>query len=309
MRGPGIFIQSYDCEGRWGVADHLSPALRAQMTGRGLNGIYSRLAAILDRHKTPGTFAFVGGFMCDAALLERHVAALDRVHSSCPGYLDSFFHDRTRGDLEGWLGADCLANVRTAQCSHEIGSHGFSHVPWNWPGFSSAIAALELTEIRAIASSLGLTISTFVFPRNGRGHLEQLARHQIGGYRDSIMWQTRGARLAREFNIWEQAQNRCAPTSPCAIPGGQFMNVRFGARKLVPSRITIARWRHIIESTCESGKIAHLWCHPENFLAAPDGLDVLDEILSLVARRRDEGRLNVMTQAAYCADTVRVTDQ
>ena len=79
------------------------------------------------------------------------------------------------------------------------------------------------------------------------------------------------------------------------------MNVRFGGRKLVPGRITIARWRHIIESACASGKVAHLWCHPENFLAAPDALDVLDEILSLVARRRDEGRLRVMTQAAYCA--------
>ena len=297
----GTFIQSYDCEGRWGVADHLSPSLRAQMRGESLEIVYARLAAILNRHRMPGTFAFVGAFLCEPHLLGWHIATLRALHAHCPGYLDSFFVDFERNDLDGWNGAGCLAKVRAGSSVHEIATHGFSHIPWDWPGFSEAMAMLELEAVRSISRAMGIDVKTVVFPRNAIAYLAQLKTHHFAGYRRSEMWRSKIARMVRELNLWEAADTDARVDIPVAIPGGQFMNVRFGVRRFIPAKITIARWRHIIDDACRHGGVAHLWCHPENFLGAPDGFNTLNEILLYVAKRRDEGRIGVVTQAEYCA--------
>jgi len=296
----GIFVQSYDCEGRWGVADRLTEALRDQITGPELEAAYSQLADILDKHSLQATFAFVGAFMIDEPTLVSYLPLLRSLDSRCPGYLNSFLADAEKGKLSDWLGSNCLTKLRSTRMRHEFATHGFTHIPWDWPGFSRDVAVSEIRAIREIAATLGIPMRTFVFPRNAVSHLSAWEGGNFIGYRRSVMWRSRAARLLHEFHLWENADRNTNIARLIAIPGGQFMNIRFGARRLVPTAVTIARWRHIVDSACRSGGVAHLWCHPENFVEAPDGIDVLHEILAHVERRRVEGRLIVMTQEAYC---------
>lgn len=45
----GSFILSFDCEGKWGMADQLEPYLQTSLTDRALASAYDTLVALLAR--------------------------------------------------------------------------------------------------------------------------------------------------------------------------------------------------------------------------------------------------------------------
>ena len=71
------FILSLDCEGKWGVADHLTPANHAQLTDAKLREAYRSILDLLDRYAIPATFAYVGCFSLSAVELAQRRAAQD----------------------------------------------------------------------------------------------------------------------------------------------------------------------------------------------------------------------------------------
>lgn len=56
------FILSLDCEGKWGGADHLTPADHAGLSDQRLRQAYSDNLALLDEFDLPATSAFFGCF-------------------------------------------------------------------------------------------------------------------------------------------------------------------------------------------------------------------------------------------------------
>ena len=87
-----------------------------------------------------------------------------------------------------------------------------------------------------------------------------------------------------EFNIFSRAQQHCSPGDsgqPVRIPGGIFLNWRWGGRKVVPINVTLKRWSYIIADAIQNGGIVHLWSHPHNFIDG-DQMDILlDKVLEL----------------------------
>lgn len=300
-----IFIMSLDCEGLWGLADHVTDQLRPQFTNDRLSKGYRCLIDLLDKHRVKATFAFVGAF----TLTEDEFQASHRWFRGLSGpakkWVQTFETDADRRNFEGWLVPQALEVVRAASV-HEIASHGFTHLPLDEASISLEEFSHEMEGVRLWADWKGLgDVATFIFPRNIVGFPHQLPRFGFLGYRcgsgqypGSL---ARVRRLVREFNLWETAQDPVPEESPVGIPSGFFLNWRVGLCRYLPVAVTLARWRSILKDAIENGRVVHLWTHPHNFLTASHQFELLDSILREVNKCVDAGELVNMTQQEYCS--------
>jgi len=296
------FILSLDCEGKWGMADHITPYHDHHLTADKLRGAYLALTALFARYEVPATFAFVMAFILSGAEQEV-VDDLFPDHPAGRAWLASFRSAQARGDLGGWTLPEALDIVRD-DGRNEIASHGFSHLPLD-EDTPRDLAEREFAACDRVARMRGLALDTLVFPRNQVGHVDLLAEHGVLGYRERL---ARGhdkirkaAALASELNVFERPQPDAVPSRDraMAIPSGHFFNWRVGARRMVPRWTTAMRWRAMLEAA-GTGDVVHLWLHPHNIITGPETLPLLERVLRDVARLRDAGRLEIATQATYC---------
>lgn len=290
------FILSLDCEGKWGVADHLTRFEHACLSNERLRDAYRDLLDLLDEFTVPATFAFVGLFAESEQSFRRLMPVIKDLAARAPDYLQPALADIDQGSGQGWHGNQLVEAVSNSKTSHEIGLHGVTHVPWTSRERNFFISELNL--LRELSPSMA-GARTFVFPRNQVAHVDLLPSAQIEGYRTARPHKSRALSLLSEFNLWNQAE-RDPPTvsKPVQIPAGFFVNWRQGARRLVPKHVSTARVRALL-ARAEAGRVVHLWLHPENIASAPETLTLLRSMLEVVARSRDAGRCLPMTQLDY----------
>lgn len=292
-----IFILSLDCEGKWGVADHLTAAHRRDLAGERLSAAYHSVLRALDEHDVAATFAFVGAFTQSQAGFAVIRPQIKKLAGLAPAYLKPALQDIDDTAGDGWHGGDLVDAVLDSRIPHEIALHGTTHVPWTQVDADFARAELQLAgELRGpIRGS-----RTFVYPRNLVGHVELLDQHGFAGYRRAAPARSRTASLMSEFDL------RVAPDRPRSssglkeIPAGYFLNWCHGLRRLVPPAVTIARARRLLETAERGGGVVHYWLHPENIASAPSTLESLQALLREVSKRRDSGHCQVLTQLGYC---------
>lgn len=282
----GKFILSLDCEGKWGVADALTQEHHRKLTDDSLRDTYSKIARLLAEHDVRATWAFTGFFLLDR---ERQLQLpRDEIGRRLP-YARFALQDLVAGSREGWSAPWALDEIGE---EHEIASHGVTHTPWN--NFSEDDARFEMSLLPPPSGS------TFIFPRNQVAHLTVLREFGIRGYRMATRLRPRTVSLARELNVFANAEVIPAPAGLQPIPAGYFINWRSGLRKLIPPQITRARARHILEDAAREGKVAHFWTHPENIATAPATLANLTAVIGEVSRLRDAGKIEILTQQDFC---------
>jgi hypothetical protein len=294
---PARFILSLDCEGKWGVADHLSARHRRDLSDQRLREAYRSIVAVLDEFGIPATFAFVGAFTQSRSDFAKLRPAIEELGRSAPGYLGPALADldRTRG--EGWHGDHFVELVGEARAGHEIALHGVTHVPWT--DLDAAAAAAELSLLQQLEGPIRSS-KTFVYPRNLVAHTDLLASHGFEGYH-MARERSRAVSLLSEFNLFEAPERAVAPAKGIVrIPAGFFLNWRSGARRLVPPTVTGARARRLLQRAAANDGVVHYWLHPENIASAPSTLRLLKMLVGEVARARDAGHCEAMTQLSYC---------
>jgi peptidoglycan/xylan/chitin deacetylase (PgdA/CDA1 family) len=301
------FIVSLDCEGKWGMADALKPYHHRFLVDRALAEVYDRLVALFARYDLPATFAYVMAFTLTPEQRREFAALSDRGESGDDPWLRHFWADQEAGRTQGWFQPHALDAVKE-DGRHEIACHSFCHRPMGEESLSPELAATELAAAARVASMKSADPRTFIFPRNEVGHLPLLRDAGYIGYRERL---SRGAgaaarllRLTEEFNIWPRRQPAAPPRDDgmVAIPPGYFLNWRFGSRRRVPRAVTIARWKSLLDRTARHGGVAHLWLHPHNLVTGPETALSLEAVLAHAARLREQGRLKVQTQRAYCEE-------
>ncbi|BBG04097.1 MULTISPECIES: polysaccharide deacetylase family protein [Pseudonocardia] len=290
------FILSLDCEGRWGVADQLESEHARALTDQALRRAYSEVLSALDRFAVPATFAFVAAFTLSPQRLQAARPELRRAAARVQGYVEHAV-DASAG--EGWAGDWALEAVRTAHVTHELALHGATHVPWDRPGFTAAAARAEMQLAFDLAPELARDARTFIYPRNRVEHRTVLSEFGLVGARDDRGRRSRVRSLAEEF-LPARPEADLPLAEPIRIPAGHFLNWRCGRRRVIPPVITRERIRRSVAAAERTGATVHLWTHPENFASGPGTLDVLRGILEDVARARDAGRCEVLTQVDYC---------
>ena len=291
------FILSLDCEGKWGVADHLDRNIHATLTDQNLRWAYDKIIALLDEYAVPATFAFVGCFAEAKSALEARIDWLRSFEAHAPEYIRPALHDMSEGSGQGWHGDWAVDAVGGASVDHEIALHGVTHVPWT--RLERSAAEDEMGFLREMDSPVRNS-QTFIFPRNEVAHRDALATSGIKGYRKAPRQRSRLASLASEFNVFSAPETDAEREKELvAIPAGYFVNWRSGARRVVPIDLSVARARQMLNKAQESGGVVHYWLHPENIASAPVTLQLLRDIVAEAAQRRDAGRCVLMTQLEY----------
>lgn len=299
---PGTFIVSLDCEGKWGMADHLTAWHHAHLNRAELDAAYRQLLELFRRYRIPASFAFVMAFV----LSEREQAEIADHFVDVPiegaNWLAAFRAAQATGDLSGWSHPELLDLVR-AEPMHEIACHGFTHLPLAEELVPRAEAARELAACQEAARIKGLTLETFVYPRNLKGWPQVLAEAGLKGFRARPARRGKLGLLAAELNPFDRAQGPCSGEAGLTvIPSGEMLNWQSGPRKAIPRAASRLRWKSRLEYAARTGAVAHIWLHPHNLIGAPGTAERLEDVLAMAAALRDAGRLVVKTQAQYCAE-------
>jgi peptidoglycan/xylan/chitin deacetylase (PgdA/CDA1 family) len=282
----GTFILSLDCEGKWGVADHLSARWQRDLSEERLKQAYRAIAALLARSGIAATFAFTELFLRSRD--ELLALPVDEIAERLP-FTRSAFQDLRHGSSEGWTGEWAREAIGP---HHEIACHGVTHTPWTQMTPEQARYELSLVPIERGR--------TFIHPRNAIAHLGLLEEAGFVGYRLARPRSSRAASLASELNPFAAAEQPPAPARLQPIPAGYFINWLSGARRLVPPWLTRRRARHVLEEAARTGGVAHFWTHPENVAAAPGTLRNLEAVIEEAAALRKAGRIEIVTQIDYC---------
>lgn len=279
----GKFILSLDCEGKWGIADHLKPEDDVLLSEDRLRSAYRGIFELLDRMEIPATFAVVGLFqLAPDALL---ALPQDEIAARLPYTAEAMRRIKAH-EFDGWNGewlSDMMENV------HELASHGITHTPFSQMSAEDVAFEFSLTQVDPG--------QTFIFPRNNVAHLDTLESLGFAGYREAKASNSLG-RLLGEFNILDKSEAALARPAQGIIPivAGHFVNWKSGARKAVPVAVTRRRAGHMLDDAAKTGGVVHFWTHPENIASAPATLDVLQAILEEVSIRRARGEIIVETQ-------------
>lgn len=292
-----IFVLSLDCEGKWGAADHLTAAHRRHLGDEHLTAAYNSVLSALDEYEVAATFAFVGAFTQSRSGFAAIRPQLEALSMSAPAYLGPALRDIDERGGDGWHGNHLVDAVLDARSGHEIALHGTTHVPWTAVDGDFARAELSLA---AKLQGPVRDSRTFVYPRNLVSHVGVLAEHGFAGYRQARPRRSRLASLLSEFDLAARPDPAISSEGIVEIPAGYFLNWRHGLRTIVPPQVTIARARRLLNAAEREGGVVHYWLHPENIASAPSTVTLLRALLREVARRRDSGHCQVLTQVGYC---------
>ncbi len=299
-----VLIISFDCEGKWGIADNITEHYHHLLSDKNLNLAYQRLIDILDKHGLKATFAFVGAFIMSSDEYYENRDWFRDTTINGKNWLAHFRKDIAKNTFDGWLNPVPFEIVKSRQ-QHEIASHGFSHLPLSVNLISEKVFHQEMTSVAKLSELKGTAFNTFIFPRNLIGYSNLLQEYHFIGYRDDLYLKRKRLKRVRyildELNIKQTSQTHgLLEGDMVKIPPGFFLNWRAHIRRSIPFSITVRRWKHIIEKAIENNEVVHVTSHPQDFLDGDDQYRLFDEILDFVSSKHKNGEILNLTQYEYC---------
>ena len=301
------FILSFDCEGKWGMADDPAMATNNPIGYNSLVKAYAGIFEILERYEVPATFALVGLF---AGGYEEYVESKNQLFESKPhkNWLQIPEQSFSAGITDGWFYPELVERIRS-KGMHEIASHSYSHLPMHNEGVTEKSFATELELVKQWKDANSIELSTFIYPRNQIQFKDALNDFEYLGYRQcdtqNTAYATRLKILQDECNIQKKSDMHSIFANPIAIPSGTFLNWRHGPRRAIPKSITMRRWTNVLKHAVSTSGVAHLWMHPHNLITAKGQVEFFEDAISRVAEFRNSGLIEVKTQSDYCKEIVQ----
>lgn len=300
----GKLIVSFDCEGKWGIADRPQHRLD-EITGPRLRNAYSQILGVLKRYEVKATFGIVAALCLDRNMLK------DRLHATAPllfcgqDWLGPVRQSAQTGNYDGWSHPE-LAGMIMEAGGHELCSHGGFHLPYDPARTPETAIDADVAVVLDVQEQLHAQFCNFIYPRNVIGYQDKLVKAGFKGYRDIDPREMIGGaigklqRVAHEYmsGDLDDMQSICG-TDPdiglVPLSSGKFFNARIGIRKLVPNAMTVHRIGKFIEHAAHNNLIAHFYSHPHNFISDPAMLHKLNLIMGIASTYRDKGLIDVIT--------------
>ena len=301
----GSVVISIDAELGWGLHDLDTPS-KARIEGARAG--WKHLVAALEDFDVPATWAIVGHLFLDDC---------DGRHDTHPAPEGWFARERgswrARPDLR--FGPDLIERVADATPDHEIGCHSFSHVLFDDPRTTTALARAEIEASITAARAHGVSFDSFVFPRNGVGHRAVLVEYDFSCYRGvAPTGRFAGVPLARPLGKFARATvtpphlvtPRVDEFGLVDVPASLFLFGFEGRGRTVVESVwddpVLREARRGIDAATRKEGVFHLWLHPNDLT---DERDVrrLRTILEYLDERREETSLSVETMGEVAART------
>lgn len=315
----GTMVLSLDLELSWGRFDKIPVEVLGAESLAERQQI-KRFLALLDQYEIPATWAVVGHLMLDGCVRDDagHAHTETLPHARYSWYPRDWYSCDPCTNVSvapGWYGPDILEWIRAARVHHEIGSHSFAHIIFGDPECSVSMAEADIEAAVEAAACKGITLNSFVFPRNRVGHLETLRRLGLSAYRGEgapVVGKGYGLVL-KPVNFLRQVL--ALPMEPVRpeevlpglwnIPGNHFFMPRKGIRKILPRAGQALRAKRSIDEVVRTGQLYHMWFHPFDLLTDSDAMfSGLETVFAHARQLREKGLLDVLTMEDYarCLD-------
>ena len=271
MTQPTVVI-SLDLELAWGTFDlYLNDDLLKMSQWTHDVGV-PNLLDHLTRNGISATWAVVGAMMHDSLPDISGLPEVTYRHFSKPwfSYVPRTGDESTHPE---WFGASLVQKIRKAKPEQEIGFHAFSHVPFGYPGMTQERAIAEYNLCARTARALGISTTSFVFPRNLVAYLKDLQDAGFACFRDVDELPVGFANPKLKF-LWMVLADFLGLSPPVvepslkeglvSIPGSLMIRYEAGWRKYIPDAVRLRRLRKGLERVRRKGGVFHVWFHPEN---------------------------------------------
>ena len=265
-------------------------------------GVVESLLKLVERYDIPATWAVVGH------LFLGHGEGRDWISKEMPqfkeGWIDWDFYCQTIQNSLLYCAPDIITRILASSATQEVGLHSFSHIPFSL--CSEEVAKLEVKLGLDLARKWDIIPRSFVFPGNYVGHVPILADHGIEIYRgeDAGHYKENATLLIRKAS-GAIDKIMAPPVLPMwrggiwEIPGSmEFCDPQLPLSVLFRAKIGLER-------AMRTNKVFHVWLHPWSLLLYDDLVKDLETFLALVAQKRDQGKLKVMTMKSLAHEAAK----
>lgn len=301
MINSGTFVLSLDCEGKWGVADHLT-GKSSLINSSSLSDAYSFINNELNDKRIKSTMAFTSLFTVSEKVIKSHADSIREMSALGHSWYDPIIAMIDNEDFDGWIGNSYFNDV--LKYGHDIAWHGFTHHILS-DDVNDEVAKYEIESGIAISKDHGIDVKSIIFPRNVIGKKEILSSYGFNYYRGyqhqkSIISGNRFLRVIDEFNILKKSQDNTYindSSGMVELPSGYFLNWPSGYRNIVPRVFTVKRWQSMLDDAAKNNKQVHMWFHPHNLITAPRMRETFTKLLDMVSSYVKSGAIQVKTMS------------
>ncbi len=295
-RENGIVTLSFDCEGRWGMADR-HHAWLSELTTNNLTEVYEYILDTLEKYNIAATFAFVGALTeTKEDFLNRSLPVLTGTNHQkwVKPILNSITTD------EGWFIPEVFELVKK-NSMHECASHGYTHIPFTYLDSKEFITEMNL--IKQWSVDKEIKCKTLIYPRNEVNYSENIKDYGIELYRSPPKL-SKIKKVPKFINSFFDELNLLKNSEELdkhggAIPGGVFINWKYGPRKVIPNMISNLKYKNILSNAVKNNNIAHFWTHPHNFITAPESKKIFEQLCQQILKKVDSNQIEVRRQEDF----------
>lgn len=306
MLNRGIFTVSIDTELAWGTFDH-GGHIRFKQVYKRYRALVRRILDLFEKYAVSATWALVGHLFLEKCDKSNGIAHPQIVRPQYRWFRGDWFACDPASDISHdnfWYGCDIVEMLKNSSIAQEIASHSFSHLIFSDPECSWAAAESDIAECVKVAGDSQVSLETFIFPRNGVGHLDILEKHGFKVYRGSGM-----PASARRKNFTARACSFLkdflaltpAVVVPCRVGGltaidtSMLFRYSYGLSKFIPRGMRALRAKKGLNKAAITNRVFHLWTHPMNFGWNEQAMfKEFEGILSYAAELRDKGSILIM---------------
>lgn len=254
-----VFCISLDTELLWGRRD-VGYEKFIKRAGS-IRQIIKKLLAIFDKYGIHATWAIVGSLF----LPSREYVESDSL----------------------WRGADIVKEIRSHK-NQEIACHSFTHPEFT--KLSLKEAEEEISQCLHLAKKSGVTLQSFVFPRNLIKHLGVLNKYKFCAYRGPEGAKNKILQMLDYLLLIPHSSKITKQGSLLNIPGTMYYLSARGFRKYIPYQIRVNKAINGINHAIKNGSIFHLWFHPIDLADnSKNLLRGIEEIMAYVKKKEKEG--------------------
>jgi len=184
--------------------------------------------------------------------------------------------------------------ILNSSCNHEIGYHSFTHINFSQRGRN--YAEYEIEEGLKIAKQYGISMRSFVYPHNAVGHMDVLKENRFIIYRSKdISFANASQGLISRFFCKGIDHFLSDPVTPKWHDGiWEIPSSMYFSDSLLPFTL-LMKAKSGVNKAISSGKVFHIWLHPQDLIHDPLLARRLDLFLHYVEKKINEGRLQATT--------------
>lgn len=296
-----IFCLSIDLELLWGRHDlNFQPLVESSLDER---RIIAKLLELFKQYQIHVTWAIVGHLFLDQCKKVEGIPHPEITSFDNSAWLKNDPLSNIDKDPL-WYGTDLIELIQKYP-DQEIACHSFSHPDFTEKRMNKRWAESEIASCVALAKNLGLTLKSFVYPRNQIGFLELLPNFGLRCYRgvDPLEPHLPSPlkKIRQLIDLIMVIPHSCSiykNDKLTNVPASMYFLSSRGWRKRLPKGVRFRLAKAGIDQAIERGEVFHLWFHPIDLVSENDHLITeLTKILEYVKNKKEVGLLNSHTMA------------